>query len=93
MAPGGAATYVGYDRGSGGTAPDLARGPGGAVYAGNGAAIVRVTPTRFVPAAELSGVDGQYFWTMDFAFGPQGTLYADEIPGNLGFEARQELVS
>ncbi len=93
VAPGGAATYVGYDRGSGGTVPDLARGPGGAVYAGNGAAIVRVTPTRLVPAAELSGVDGQYFWTMDFAFGPDGTLYADEIPGNLGFEARQELVS
>ncbi len=54
---------------------------------------MRVTPTRLVPAAELSGVDGQYFWTMDFAFGPDGTLYADEIPGNLGFEARQELVS
>jgi hypothetical protein len=93
VAPGGAATYVGYDRGSGGSVPDLVRGPGGAVYADNGATIARVTPTSLVPVAKLASVDGQYFWAMDFTFGTHGTLYADELPGSLGFEARQELIS
>jgi hypothetical protein len=37
-------------------------------------------------------VDGQYFSGTYFAFGPRGALYADETPGNIGFERRQELV-
>jgi hypothetical protein len=93
VAPSGRATYVGYDRGSGGTVPDLTRGPNGAVYAANGGEIVRLTPKGLVPIKRMDMIDGQYFLGTYFAFGPRGTLYADEIPGNIGDEARQELVS
>ena len=93
VAPNGAATYVGYDRGSGGTIPDLVSDPRGAVYAANGGAIVRVTPTGVAKVDKLVKVDGKYFWATNFAFGPHGTLFVDELPGNLGFEPRQELVS
>lgn len=93
VAPNGAATYVGYDRGSGGTIPDLVSDPDGAVYAANGGAIARVTPTGVAPVDKLVKVHGKYFWATNFAFGPHGTLYVDELPGNLGFELRQELVS
>ncbi|MHB8380699.1 MAG: NHL domain-containing protein [Acidimicrobiales bacterium] len=93
VAPNGAATYVGYDRGSGGTSPDLASGPGGAVFAENDGTIVRLTPTSLVPVVNMVKVQGQYFSGTYFAFGPSGIVYVDETPGNVGFEARQELVS
>lgn len=89
----GASNYVGYDRGSGGTFPDLAKGPRGAVYAEDGSDIVRVTPTGLVPVDKLTKVDGQYFWASYFAFGPHGSFYVDELPGNIGFERRQEIVT
>lgn len=93
IAPNGLATYVGYDRGSGGTFPDLVEGPGGSVYAADGGAIMRVTPTSLVPVNKLVKVDGKYFWATNFAYGLNGTLYVDELPGNLGFEPRQQLVA
>lgn len=89
----GAATYVGYDRGSGGTFPELASGPDGAVYAENDGAVDRVTPAGLVPIDRMVKVDNEYFWGTHFAFGSHGALYADELPGNIGFERRQELVS
>jgi hypothetical protein len=92
VAPHGAATYVAYDRGSGGTFPDLTRGPGGADYSDNGGEIVRLTPKGLIPVDRMVKVDGQYFSGTYFAFGPRGALYADETPGNIGFERRQELV-
>jgi hypothetical protein len=93
VATDGAATYVGYDRGSGGTVPDLASGPRGAVYSEDGGTIMRVTPTGLVPVHKLAEVGAQGFWPRNFAFGPRGALYADELPGNQGFERRQELIS
>lgn len=93
IAPSGAASYVGYDRGSGGTFPDLESGPSGAVYAENDGEIVRVTPTRLIRIDRMVKVDRQYFSGTYFAFGPHGAVYADESPGNIGFERRQELVS
>jgi hypothetical protein len=93
VAPNGRATYVGYDRGSGGTFPDLTRGPSGVVYADNGGGIVRLDPKGLIPVDPMVKVDGQYFSGTYFAFGPRGALYADETPGNIGFERRQELVS
>ena len=93
VATSGSATYVGYDRGSGGTVPELVSGPDGAVYAANGGAIVRVTPTGLVPVDRVVKVEGRYFWATNFAFGPHGAIYVDELPGNLGFEPRQQLVS
>jgi hypothetical protein len=92
VAPDGAATYVGYDRGSGGTVPELVSGPGGAVYSEDGGSIVRVTPTGLSPVDKLAEVGAQGFWPTNFTFGPHGTLYADELPGNQGFETRQELI-
>jgi hypothetical protein len=89
----GAATHVGYARRSGGNFPDLVSRPGGAVYADNGGEIVRITPTRLVPVDGPAKVAGQYFWLTNFAFGPDNTVYADEVPGSLGFEALQELIS
>ncbi len=44
--PDGAAHYLGYSRRSGGADTELVRGPGGAVYAENGSAIVRLGPTH-----------------------------------------------
>jgi hypothetical protein len=89
----GVATYVGYDRGSGGTVPDLVEGPGGAVYADDGGSIMRLTPTRLILVDKLVNVDGKYFWATNFAFGGNGTLFVDELPGNIGFERRQQLVA
>ncbi|HWD24018.1 MAG TPA: hypothetical protein VG368_01000, partial [Acidimicrobiales bacterium] len=93
MARNGSATYVGYDRGSGGTVPDLVSGPGGAVYSDDGGTIMRVTSTGLTPVDKLAEVGVQGFWPTNFAFGPHGTLYADELPGSFGFEARQEIIS
>jgi hypothetical protein len=93
VAPDGAATYVGNDRGSGGTFPDLANGPNGAVYAEYGASIARVTRRGLVPIDSFVKVDGQYFAATYFAFSPRGPLYVDELPGNSGFEERQQLIS
>jgi hypothetical protein len=67
----------------------LERGPGGAVYGENGNVILRVEGNRLVPTFTFN----QYFWLTQLAFGPHGTLYADEIPGGGAFEAHQQLVS
>jgi len=94
VAPDGTATYVGYDRGSGGSIPHLARGPGGFVYAANGSDLLRVVGTKFVQAYDFNvTVDGEYFWLKSFAFGPGNVVYADSFPGECGFEARQQLIA
>jgi hypothetical protein len=93
VAPGGAATYVANDRGSGGTFPDLTSGPGGEVYAANGDTIDRVTPKGLLPSHTFVEVDHQYFPMTYFAFGSRGSLYLDELPGNSGFEGQQQLIS
>lgn len=90
----GTATYVGYDRGSGGSVPHLARGPGGSVYAENGSDVLRVAGTKFVEAYNFNiTVGGEYFWLKSFAFGPGSVVYADAFPGDCGFEARQQLIA
>jgi len=81
-------------RRSGGNYSLLERGPGGFVYAENGDAILRIQGSRLVPA-HLFGqtIRGQYFELTYFAFGPRGTIYADDIPGGGAFEAHQQLLS
>jgi hypothetical protein len=37
--------------------------------------------------------DGQWFTPTFFAFGPTGAIYADDLPGDIGFEAHQQLLS
>ena len=97
IAPNGIAHYVGYARGSGGSDPILQPGPGGAIYAA-GPGIVRIEPHKLVPISTFNEpldrrLRGQYFPLTYFAFGPNGTLYADDIPGAIGDELHQQLVS
>jgi hypothetical protein len=90
----GIATYVTYARRSGGNLAVLREGPGGAVYAGDGSTLLRVSGAKPVVSYDLSqNVAGEYFWLTWFAFAPDGTLYADEIPGGGGFEKRQQLIA
>jgi len=84
---------VGPARGSGGSCPILRSGSGGAIYM---AGVTRVTSRRLVPAsaaiaAVSTTINGQYFPVTYVAFSPNGTLYADDIPGNIGFERHQQL--
>jgi hypothetical protein len=91
-----------FARGSGGTFPVLRPGPGGAIYAGV-AAIYRIQPHKLVPEAALDRplvlintrrLNGQVFPLSNFAFSPNGTLYADDLPGAIsGFEEHQQLLS
>jgi hypothetical protein len=94
VAHNGVATCLGYARASGGTLPLLVRGPDGAVYVGDGTGILRLAGTKLMEAYNLDvTVRGESFWPTSFAFGRDGVLYADEIPGGGGFEAHQQLLS
>jgi hypothetical protein len=94
VAPNGIAHYVGHARGSGGSDPILQQGPNGAIYADTGDGIVRIEPHQLVPFFIFGGqLYGQYFALHYFAFSPNGTIYSDEIPGDMGYELHQQLVS
>ena len=97
VAPNGEATEVAdaaSARRSGGNYSALERGPDGSVYGEDGPAMIRIRGHRLARVlAFTSRVAGEYFWLNYFAFGPHGTVYADELPGGNGFEARQQLVS
>ncbi len=97
VGPGGAAREVGPGSGarrSGGDYSLLERAPNGAVYAEDGPTLLRIINRRLVPTFRFSKViHGDYFWLTYFAFAASGSLYADEIPGNTGFEDHQQLLS
>lgn len=96
VTPNGRAHQVGPGSGarqSGGNYSVLQRAPNGNVYAENGPHILRVTPQHLLPAFTITSVDHQYFWPTYFAFGTHGHTYLDEIPGNGGFEAHQQLIA
>lgn len=83
-------------RRSGGNYSVLERAPDGSVYGEDGPALIRIQGHRVVRAFTFtSRIAGEYFALTYFAFGKQGTIYADEIPGGdgYGFEARQQVVS
>lgn len=80
-------------RQSGGNYSVLQRAPDGIVYAEDGPTILRVTAHRLVRAFTINEVDHQYFWPTYFAFGEHGGAYIDEIPGDGGFEAHQQLIA
>jgi hypothetical protein len=95
VSPDGRAHEVGLGSGareSGGGDSILQRAPDGAVYAENGPHILRVTPHRLVPAFTIAKVGHEYFSPTYFAFGAGGETYLDEIPGDAGFEAHQQLI-
>ena len=97
VAPDGIAHQIGFAtnaRQSGGDFAILQRAPNGAVIAENGATLLRIEDHRLAVAfAFTQRIRGEFFWLTYFAFGPSGTLYADEMPGGSGFEAHQQLVS
>jgi len=85
---------AGQARRSGGNYSLLQRAPDGSVYAENGPTLLRIQANRLeVTFAFTQPMRREFFWMTYFAFGPRGTLYADEIPGGGGFEAHQQLVS
>jgi hypothetical protein len=99
IAPGGAATYLGAARGSGGALADVQLGPGDTGYAADGGTVVRAEGGQLVPFHSfnrLSGTnvppDRQFFYMKWFAFSPTGTLYADDIGGS-AFGRDQQIVS
>src|SRR5579863_1226882 len=91
----GSQTLAGSEaRRSGGDYSLLERGPGGIVFAENGATILRVEGRRLELAVKYGeAVRGEFFWLTYFAFGPHGGVYADELPGGTAFEARQQLLT
>jgi hypothetical protein len=94
VSPDGAAKYIGYARQSGGSCSELVRARGGAVYAENGSVLLRLGKRALVPTYNMNGqIDGEYFFMTSYAFGPKGTIYADEIPGSGAFEAHQQLIA
>jgi hypothetical protein len=97
VSPTGVAHEVGTGSGarrSGGNDSVLERSPDGSVYGEDGDKLLRVANTSLRPAYTFTGsVAGESFELTYFTFGPDGTMYADEIPGGGGFEARQQLLS
>jgi hypothetical protein len=93
ITPTGLAHKIAYARGGGGNNPVIQRGPGGVIYAEDGPEIVRVATHKLIPAFGFNQtIRGQYFPTRYFAFSESGALYADDVPGNTGFEAHQQLL-
>jgi hypothetical protein len=84
----------GTARRSGGDTSILQRGPNGATFGEDGSLVLRFDRNGLVPAIKFGQqVAREYFWLTYFAFSPNGSVYADEIPGTSGFESRQQLVA
>lgn len=75
-------------RRSGGGYSVLERSPTGQVYGENGPELLQIDGNDLQPVLNFGGS----FWLAYFTFGPRGRIYADEIPGDGGFEARQQLL-
>jgi hypothetical protein len=81
-------------RRSGGNYSVLERSPSGAVYAEDGTDMRRIQGHRFAQTLPVTDpIRGDTFWLTYFALAPNGTIYADEIPGGGGFEAHQQLIA
>jgi hypothetical protein len=101
ITPRGAAYQVGAGsfmtsraRRSGGDYSVLERSPSGAIYAEDGPGMRRIQGHRYAQTLAVADpVRGETFWLTYFAFAPNGTIYADEIPGGVGFEAHQQLIA
>jgi hypothetical protein len=96
VTPDGIAHYAGSARQTGGEDAWVQRGADGAVYGENADTIDQIyaaAALRLVPVHMFKGtIGGEDFNLTYFAFGPRGSVYADEVPGNTGFESRQQLV-
>lgn len=103
IGPDGVATDLGYARRSGGQPAIVQRRPDNAIEADSGAGLEQVVGNRLVPTTGVveststsapNDVPGiTKFLFMDyFAYGPDGTLYADNMPTG-GFDPYQQIVS
>jgi hypothetical protein len=61
------------------------------VYGEAGSTFLKLEGNRSVPGYAFPDTRRSYFWLTYFAFGADGTVYADEIPGSGGFERYQQL--
>ena len=96
VAPDGIATVVDDNvqeeaRRSGGNTSVLERAPDGVVYGESGGRFLKLQGNRAIPGYAFPATQRSYFWLTYFAFGSNGTVYADEIPGSGGFERYQQL--
>jgi hypothetical protein len=93
VAPNGLATEVSAPnaRRSGGNTSVLERAPDGLVYGESGATLLKIQGNQATPAYSFPQTGRSNFWLTYFAFGPDGTVYADESPGGSGFEKYQQL--
>jgi len=94
ISPAGAATYLGYDRRSGGSAAVVESGPRDVIEADNGSDILRVRGNGLVVSDSLSKVPGAdgFVFTNYFAIGQNGILYADNL-GPPVFERTQQIIA
>jgi len=88
--PDGESFYLGYARRSGGNVAAVAATPDGAVAADSGGTIYVATTGQLVPSYSFSN---NGFYLTYFTYGPDGTLYADDIGGTTAFEQVQTIVS
>jgi hypothetical protein len=96
VAPDGTATNVDDNvqkeaRRSGGDTSVLERAPDGVVYGESGGRFLKLEGNGAVLGYVFPATRRSYFWLTYFAFAPDGTVYADEIPGSGGFERFQQL--
>jgi hypothetical protein len=93
VAPNGVATEVSAPnaRRSGGNTSVLERAPDGLIYGESGTRLLKIRGKTATPAYSFPQTGRFYFWLTYFAFGPDGMLYADEVPGGQGFERYQQL--
>jgi hypothetical protein len=78
-------------RRSGGNTSVLERAPDGVVYGESGGRFLKLEGNRVSLGYTFPVTRRSYFWLTYFAFGPGGTIYADEIPGGSAFEKFQQL--
>src|SRR6202034_2677559 len=83
VAPNGVATEVASPnaRRSGGNTSVLERAPDGLVYGESGPTFLKLQGGRAIPGYSFPQKPRSGFWLTYFAFGPEGAIYADEIPG------------
>ena len=93
VAPNGVATEVSAPnaRRSGGNTSVLERAPDGLVYGESGSTFLKLQDGRAIPGYSFPQRPRSGFWLTYFAFGPDGAIYADEIPGFGAWELYQQL--
>jgi hypothetical protein len=94
VAPNGVTTEISQDseaRRSGGNTSVLERAPDGVVYGESGGEFLKLQGTQAISGYSFPNTRRSYFWLTFFAFGADGTVYADEVLGGVGFERYQQL--